>query len=569
MKKLFLTLILSSVLAFPQTNYRLYVNEVNLPLDNNGNLAGVNIFDPDPLINGAGGKFLNKVFLFSGGFFLAGYDNDTLWANGVAYTSLINDYLPGTVTNEPSDPKNIIYVVKNSDQQFGQSWQDWSNAVELGADFYDGNTDGIYNPIDLNGNNLWDNNEDKPALIGDVMTWCVFNDEVPASQRRYNSVSPKGIEIQQSVLAFSSTQTPLSNTIFIRYRIINTGTVTSKLDSVIFSMYADADLGDASDDLNGCDTLLNSGFFYNDGTDYEYGSTPPAFYMKFLQGPFSYIPGETFIDNNSNNIFDFGIDTPLDTAYNRRGNDFSTQFFPGAKNLNISASIMMIGGDPNLMDPNNESEVWNYLSGKDRVGTLVDACNFTYGSVNGGIDCNDINPHFLFSGDPVSNIGWIDMVPADIRNMVSTGRFTLETNKPIDIWVAYIVDNGSNALDALTVTRNHAANVQTFFEDNFTNGIVNVDNNELFLAEYKLNQNYPNPFNPTTKISWQLPEASFVTLKIFNSLGEEVETLVNEFMNAGIHSKLYIVNSALPSGVYFYQLKAGDYLQTKKMVLIK
>lgn len=88
-------------------------------------------------------------------------------------------------------------------------------------------------------------------------------------------------------------------------------------------------------------------------------------------------------------------------------------------------------------------------------------------------------------------------------------------------------------------------------------------------TRFELSQNYPNPFNPTTKISWQLPEASFVTLKIFNSLGEEVETLVNEFMNTGIHSKLYIVNSALPSGVYFYQLKAGSFVQTKKMILIK
>jgi photosystem II stability/assembly factor-like uncharacterized protein len=100
-------------------------------------------------------------------------------------------------------------------------------------------------------------------------------------------------------------------------------------------------------------------------------------------------------------------------------------------------------------------------------------------------------------------------------------------------------------------------------------GLTNIIYDDKLHENYNLSQNYPNPFNPTTKISWQLPEASFVTLKIFNSLGEEVETLVNEFMNAGIHSKLYIVNSALPSGVYFYQLKTGDYLQTKKMILIK
>ena len=129
--------------------------------------------------------------------------------------------------------------------------------------------------------------------------------------------------------SYSFAQPPRGNTIFIRYRLINKGTVVDKLDSVIFAMYADADIGGYTDDLNGCDTLLNSGFFYNNGDDDDYGSTPPAFYIKFLQGPISYLPGRTFIDNNSNNIFDLDIDTPLDTAYNRRGNDFSTEFFPG------------------------------------------------------------------------------------------------------------------------------------------------------------------------------------------------------------------------------------------------
>ena len=78
-------------------------------------------------------------------------------------------------------------------------------------------------------------------------------------------------------------------------------------------------------------------------------------------------------------------------------------------------------------------------------------------------------------------------------------------------------------------------------------------------TEYKLEQNYPNPFNPSTKISWQLPVSSWITLKIFDALGSEVETLVNEYQNSGNHSTLYIVNSTLPSGIYFYQLKAGDY----------
>jgi hypothetical protein len=86
--------------------------------------------------------------------------------------------------------------------------------------------------------------------------------------------------------------------------------------------------------------------------------------------------------------------------------------------------------------------------------------------------------------------------------------------------------------------------------------------------EYKLEQNYPNPFNPSTTISYQLPEAGNVSLKVFDVLGREVATLVDEYRNAGSY-EIEFVASALPSGVYFYQLKAGDFVETKKMLLIK
>jgi hypothetical protein len=84
-----------------------------------------------------------------------------------------------------------------------------------------------------------------------------------------------------------------------------------------------------------------------------------------------------------------------------------------------------------------------------------------------------------------------------------------------------------------------------------------------------LNQNYPNPFNPSTKISWQSPVSGWQTLKIFDVLGREVETLVDEFRNAGFYSIFYNVNASLPSGIYFYQLKAGNFIQTNKMVYLK
>ena len=569
MKKLLLLLLFTASSIFSQTQYRLNVNNINLPLDNKGILAAVNIPHPNPVISGAGGKFGSQVFLFSGGFLLAGYANDTLWANGVASASLINDYLPGTVNNQPTDPKNIIYVVKKTDSDFGQSWQDWINAVSLGADFYDGNNDGLYNPTDLNGNSIWDSSEDKPALIGDEMTWCVYNDEVPANQRRYDTVTAKGIEIQQTVAAYLA-QAPLGNTIFIRYRLINTGTIVNKLDSVIFAMYADPDLGDANDDLIGCDALLNSGFVYNDGPDALYGSIPPTAFMKYLQGPITYISGETFIDNNSNNIFELGIDTPLDTAYNRKGNLFNTQSYPGAKNSSVNFNTIFINGDPILTDPDNSHEAANYLNGLDRFGAIIDPCTFSFGSVNGGVNCTTVNPYLWFSGDPVSNIGWIENVAGDIRNIVSTGKFTLEVNKPIDIWVGYVVGQGSNALNSISVARNYAQNVQTYFNTNFTNGTVSDVNDFSAVTEYSLSQNYPNPFNPSTRIQYAISSTQFVTLKVYDLLGREVATLVNEEKPAGSYNvEFRMQNLELSSGIYFYKLQAGSFVETKKMILIK
>jgi hypothetical protein len=95
------------------------------------------------------------------------------------------------------------------------------------------------------------------------------------------------------------------------------------------------------------------------------------------------------------------------------------------------------------------------------------------------------------------------------------------------------------------------------------------DNNQHDISTFELCQNYPNPFNPSTKISWQSPVGSWQTIKLFDVLGRELETIVDGYYNSGVHSTLYIVNSTLPSGVYFYQLKAGDFVQTKKMIYLK
>jgi hypothetical protein len=91
---------------------------------------------------------------------------------------------------------------------------------------------------------------------------------------------------------------------------------------------------------------------------------------------------------------------------------------------------------------------------------------------------------------------------------------------------------------------------------------------DLLISEYTLYQNYPNPFNPSTTIKYSIPELSKVKLTLFNLLGEEVTTLVNEEKVAGNYTVEFNAAS-LPSGVYFYQLRAGDYMSVKKMLLIK
>ncbi len=87
-------------------------------------------------------------------------------------------------------------------------------------------------------------------------------------------------------------------------------------------------------------------------------------------------------------------------------------------------------------------------------------------------------------------------------------------------------------------------------------------------TNYTLEQNYPNPFNPTTTIKYKIPVAVHVTIRIFDVLGKEIETLVNEEKPAGSYSITW--NAAnLPSGIYFYTLKAGNFVESKKMTLLK
>jgi hypothetical protein len=98
--------------------------------------------------------------------------------------------------------------------------------------------------------------------------------------------------------------------------------------------------------------------------------------------------------------------------------------------------------------------------------------------------------------------------------------------------------------------------------------IVPVEDEVAAPKTFALEQNYPNPFNPTTTIRYGITEKSIVKIILFNAIGEEVALVLNEEKESGYHQVEF--NAAtLPSGVYFYQLQAGSFVETKKMVLMK
>ncbi|GMR24814.1 MAG: hypothetical protein BMS9Abin39_0082 [Ignavibacteria bacterium] len=423
-------------------SYRLEINRIKLPLNNRGVLANVSVDG-----GREGGFFDGKGFLFSGGFMLSGKNEDTVWMNGNASASRIEDYLPGEVGGT-DEPRALLYVVNSEDEPFGESWQEWRDAVDLGADYYDGDNDGIYNPTDKNGNGEWDPDEDMPDLLGDETVWCVYNDAQDASLRRFSDQDPMGIEIRQTVWAYADSNY-LDNVVFVRWSINNAGTVSDVFDSVYFGAWADTDLGDFNDDLVGSDTTIDAGYTYNDGPDNDYGIDPPTFIISLLQG------AKEETGNQE------------DMAFNVKGPTLGVDTIFGSVNLPMTSFIHYMSSHPTQGDPDNIIQARNYLTGKNQAGDVMDPCNWRFGKVVGE-DCALIDKRFMYSGDPVADKGWINTPPFDQRQMSNTGPFTLEKDKPVDIIVAYVVGRGTSALYSISVAKQISRIAQIDFKNNYT-----------------------------------------------------------------------------------------------------
>ncbi|MFH0736100.1 MAG: choice-of-anchor D domain-containing protein [bacterium] len=163
---------------------------------------------------------------------------------------------------------------------------------------------------------------------------------------------------------------------------------------------------------------------------------------------------------------------------------------------------------------------------------------------------------FSNSAGPIT-ISWTDILAQIPQSLLDSYKFSLS---------GFGITSSLNMLTTLNYTFTAEANVAYSFAINST--VTGVDNDELNDYSYKLEQNYPNPFNPATIITYSVPEQTFVTLKIYDVLGNEITTLVNREVNTGVHQVTFNASN-LSSGVYFYTIKAGKFLNTKKLMLTK
>ena len=170
---------------------------------------------------------------------------------------------------------------------------------------------------------------------------------------------------------------------------------------------------------------------------------------------------------------------------------------------------------------------------------------------------------FMFPGDPDTGQGIIETELRDKRSLLVFGPVDVPVGDTVEVTYAVTIAQGNSNLNSVTVLKQQADSIRSFFLST-----PRDPSSVKQPTEYALMQNYPNPFNPTTIIRYQLPTASMVQLEVFDVLGKKVASLVNSKQAAGDYSVLFDASS-LSSGVYFYRLQASQFVQTKKMLLVK
>lgn len=190
--------------------------------------------------------------------------------------------------------------------------------------------------------------------------------------------------------------------------------------------------------------------------------------------------------------------------------------------------------------------IWQYETGSGRAaqaGILIDSNNTIYfGSTFG-------YKYYAISSD--GELKWKLPLIEQQQQVDNTGAITKDGTLYLGVHDVSLFGYQTKTLIAIRDT-----------------GTVAINEGNIETMNYSLSQNHPNPFNPTTNIEYQIPDREFITLKIFDVLGREVLTLVNEQKEAGMHTVKFDASN-MTSGIYFYQIRANNFVTTKKMLLLR
>lgn len=354
----------------------------------------------------------NKTVIFASGLWVGARINGTPRVTVAEYST---EYSPGGMSNGtfvPDAGRYHVYKINRGDSR--ETNPDYANWP------FDDGAPALKNAagsdsLDEFGNRI-------PTILGDQSLYAIYNDADPGAHTNGAGRSdPLGLEVQQYVFAFARGGA-LGNTVYLTFKIINKGHDT--LEDTYVSLWSDPDVGNASDDLVGCDTLLSLGYAYNDGPDYVYGAGAPAVGFDFLEGPVVPAPG--------------------DSALQFR------RYIHGFRNLPMTSFNKYVNGT----DPTNKIESYNYMRGLWANGDSVTD------------DAGQVTP-FQVAGDPVTEAGWIDVNAGDRRFMMSSGPFTMAPGDTQEVVVAVLVGQGDDHLSSITALKSVSSQAQAVFDLNF------------------------------------------------------------------------------------------------------
>jgi len=296
-----------------------------------------------------------------------------------------------------------------------------------------------------------------------------------------------------------------------------------------------------------------------------------------------------FVNNNTGFIFKYNSNSFYRTSNN--GNSWTLvtalQNVKDVSFVNSNTGYAISGSANSLYKTTDSGISWNVSStlpwnGQTLLNILFNDENTGFLSIN--YQCSQAGYCFAIYRTTNAGVTWEQTL---VRNIYSGSGFKLQRTGN-NIITAQYGNNGLKSADNGNTWRNiifpYTTEVDIFFPAEQTgymagnnvigkilNGgtvSVNNENTNLVREDFHLSQNYPNPFNPKTVIGYSLTGNRYVSLKVYDVLGKEIITLVNEKQNAGS----YTVNfngESFPSGIYFYRLEAGDFAESKRMILLK